>query len=137
MNAEDLDVLMMINMNLAKRFDICQCVSMTSGPELCCPPLTAELLDDADAAELATVFKALGDPIRVRLLSVISASPSGEVCACDLPAIFDRSQPTMSHHLSVLTKVGLLEREQRGKWAWFRLRPAQLEAVARALEPAR
>lgn len=110
--------------------------SSTGGPsQLCCSPLTAELLGEDDAADLSAVFKALGDPIRVRLLSMISASPNGEVCACDLPSVFDRSQPTMSHHLSVLTKVGLLEREQRGKWAWFRVRTSQLEALASALQP--
>lgn len=108
---------------------------MVPTPDLCCSPITADELDDEDASELAAIFKALGDPIRVRLLSMISATPGGEVCACDLPALFDRSQPTMSHHLSILTKVGLLEREQRGKWAWFRVRTSQLQAVARALQP--
>ena len=125
-------------LNVAIRFDICQCVCMIPTPDasdVCCPPLLASVIHDDDAVELATIFKALSDPIRVRVVSLISAAPEGEICACDLPAVFDRSQPTMSHHLSVLTKVGLLEREQRGKWAWFRLRPTQLAALASVLDP--
>jgi len=122
---------------VAKHFDICQYVSMTTSPEtaadMCCAPLLADVISDDDAADIASIFKALSDPIRVRLISFVNAAPNGEVCACDLPAVFDRSQPTMSHHLSILTKAGLLEREQRGKWAWFRVRPTQLAAMAGVL----
>lgn len=100
---------------------------------LCCPPVTAGVLDEAEAAELAAVLKALADPVRLRLVSIIAASPSGEICACDLPALLDRSQPTVSHHLTQLVRAGLLEREQRGKWAWFRIRPSGLAAVRAAL----
>ncbi len=99
----------------------------------CCTPLTEFALDDADATELAAVFKAIADPVRLRLLSVVATSPSGEVCACDLPELFDRSQPTMSHHLGLLVKAGLLEREQRGKWAWFRVVPDRLDNLANVL----
>ena len=102
---------------------------------LCCSPLSDDAIDDATAIELAAVFKALADPVRLRLVSMIAASPTGEVCACDLPALFDRSQPTMSHHLSQLAKAGLVEREQRGKWAWFRIVPEQLTALAGVLTP--
>lgn len=101
--------------------------------DICCAPLTTEFIDADAAVELAAVFKALADPIRVRLVSYIAAAPEGEVCACDLPAVFDRSQPTMSHHLSTLTNVGILEREQRGKWAWFRLRDERLSTMATVL----
>jgi ArsR family transcriptional regulator len=100
---------------------------------LCCPPVTSGRLDEADAAELAEVLKALADPVRLRLVSIIAAAPSGEVCACDLPALLQRSQPTVSHHLSQLLRAGLIEREQRGKWAWFRLRPGRLAEVRAAL----
>jgi ArsR family transcriptional regulator len=100
---------------------------------LCCPPLTSAVLDEEQAAELAGLLKALADPVRIRLVSLIAAAPGGEVCACDLPAHLDRSQSTISHHLSQLVKVGIIEREQRGKWAWFRLRPEQLGAVCTAL----
>jgi ArsR family transcriptional regulator, arsenate/arsenite/antimonite-responsive transcriptional repressor len=83
-------------------------------------------------AELAEVLKALADPVRLRLVSIIGTAETGEVCACDLPALVDRTQPTVSHHLSLLVKAGVLEREQRGKWAWFRLRRERLAALSDA-----
>ena len=73
------------------------------------------------------VLKALADPIRLRLVSVVAAG--GEACACDLPALVGRTQPTVSHHLSQLVKVGILEREQRGKWAWFAVNEARIAHV--------
>lgn len=100
---------------------------------LCCAPVTAGVIDEAAAAELAAVLKALADPVRVRLVSLIAGAPSGEICACDLPALLDRSQPTVSHHLSQLVRAGLIDREQRGKWAWFSLRPDGFAAVRAAL----
>jgi ArsR family transcriptional regulator len=121
---------------IARRFDSCQYVSMTtrtSAPDLCCPPLLDAPLDEARADELARVFKALADPVRLRLVSIIAAG--GEACACDLPAAVDRAQPTVSHHLSVLVHAGILEREQRGKWAWFRLRPEMIDSIRTALRP--
>lgn len=98
---------------------------------LCCPPLLDGALDEAQAADLAGVLKALADPARLRLLSIIAAN--GEMCACDLPALVDRTQPTVSHHLSQLVQAGLLDREQRGKWAWFSLRSERLEELCGAL----
>lgn len=80
---------------------------------------------------MVTTLKALADPVRLRLLHLISAE--GEACACDLPAALDRSQSTISHHLKVLVEAGLLDREQRGKWAWFRVRNEQLQALSSAL----
>ncbi|HEY8523826.1 MAG TPA: metalloregulator ArsR/SmtB family transcription factor [Acidimicrobiales bacterium] len=100
---------------------------------LCCPPMTAGPLGEAEAAELAAVLKALADPVRLRLVSAIASAPAGEVCACDLPALVGRSQPTVSHHLGQLVRAGLLDREQRGKWAWFRIRPDGFAAVRSAL----
>jgi ArsR family transcriptional regulator len=102
-------------------------------PELCCAPLLQFALDEEQATELAEVLKALADPVRLRLVSIIGTAESGEVCACDLPALVERSQPTVSHHLSLLVKAGVLEREQRGKWAWFRLRPERLAELGDAL----
>jgi ArsR family transcriptional regulator len=102
-------------------------------PPLCCSPVTAGVIDEASAVELAAVLKALADPVRVRLVSIIGGAPSGEVCACDLPELLDRSQPTVSHHLTLLVRAGLIDREQRGKWAWFRLRPEGFAAVRAAL----
>jgi ArsR family transcriptional regulator len=100
---------------------------------LCCPPVTAGQLDEQNAVQLAWVLKALADPVRLRLVSLIAGAPTGEICACDLPALLERSQPTVSHHLSQLVRAGLLDREQRGKWAWFRLRTDRLAAVRAAL----
>ena len=80
-------------------------------------------LDEDQSKRLAGLMKALADPVRLRLLSLVATAPSGEVCACDFPAALGKSQPTISHHLSQLVAADILEREQRGKWAWFRLGP--------------
>jgi len=85
-------------------------------------------LSEADAEDVVAMLKALADPVRLRLVNLIAAA--GEGCACDLPAAVDRSQPTVSHHLKVLVEAGLLEREQRGKWAWFTVRHDQLQALS-------
>ena len=101
--------------------------------DLCCGPILTETLDEESAAELAVLLKSLADPVRLRLVSLISSAPGGEMCACDLPALVGRSQPTVSHHLGQLVKAGVLEREQRGKWAWFTVRPNRLAALTDAL----
>ena len=101
----------------------------------CCGSVSGDALTEAQADELASALKALADPIRLRLVSIIATSPTGEVCACDLPESLDRSQPTVSHHLSLLVNAGLLEREQRGKWAWFRLRHERLGELSALLAP--
>ena len=90
-------------------------------------------MDEAAADELASLLKALADPVRVRLVSMVVNAPGGEICACDLPGALDRSQPTVSHHLAQLVKAGILVREQRGKWAWFRLDRARLAQLRSAL----
>jgi ArsR family transcriptional regulator len=101
---------------------------------VCCTPLVDAVLGESDAVELASVLKVLADPIRLQLLSLVAASP-GEVCACDLVDAVSRSQPTVSHHLAALVGAGLLTREKRGRWAWYRLDRARLEAVAGTLCP--
>ncbi len=101
----------------------------------CCGSIGGDALTDAQATELATALKALADPVRVRLVSIVATAPTGEVCACDLPDALDRSQPTVSHHLGLLVTAGVLEREQRGKWAWFRLRRERLAELAQLLTP--
>lgn len=101
----------------------------------CCGSVSGDALTDSQAGELAAALKVLADPIRLRLVSIIATSPAGEVCACDLPEALDRTQPTVSHHLSLLVGAGVLEREQRGKWAWFRLRPERLIELAAVLTP--
>ena len=84
--------------------------------------------DDAEA--LAHVLKAVADPVRLQLLSIIASNPNGEACACDLNEPVGLSQPTVSHHLRVLTQAGILQREQRGTWAWFSLNPERLKAIS-------
>ncbi|MDH3678894.1 MAG: metalloregulator ArsR/SmtB family transcription factor [Acidimicrobiia bacterium] len=101
--------------------------------ESCCPPVTGTVLDEDQARALATRLKALADPVRLRLVSLLACSDTGELCACDLPALLGRKQPTISHHLKLLTEAGLITREQRGKWAWFRLAPGGLDELRLAL----
>ena len=101
--------------------------------EACCQPLLAGALSEEESEELAAAFKVLADPARLRLLSLVAASPTGEACACDLVEPVGRTQPTVSHHLSVLVDAGLLTREKRGKWAWFRPVPERLAVLRDAL----
>ncbi len=117
---------------LHTRIDICQYVFMTSlcGPGCC---VLESPLDDEQATELAEHLKALADPVRLRLLSMIATAPTAELCACDLPEALHRSQPTISHHLAQLVHAGIIEREQRGKWAYFRLAGDGLSAIRAAL----
>jgi ArsR family transcriptional regulator, arsenate/arsenite/antimonite-responsive transcriptional repressor len=100
----------------------------------CCSVL-AEPISENTAAELAVGFHALADPARLRLLSLIAAQPEGEVCACDLVEPVGRSQPTVSHHLKVLYEAGLVDRQKRGSWVWYRVVPDRLDALRGALAP--
>jgi ArsR family transcriptional regulator len=102
----------------------------------CSPSPPACWLDDDTAERLARVFKALGDPTRVGLLSLIAASAGGEACACDLIEPVNLSQPTVSHHMRQLIDAGLVTREQRGKWAYYRVIIGTLRSVAMSLTPA-
>ncbi|MET9240903.1 metalloregulator ArsR/SmtB family transcription factor [Nonomuraea sp. NPDC003709] len=98
----------------------------------CSPRLVREELDVDKASEVARVFKALGDPVRLRILSIVGARQGGEACVCDIADAFDLTQPTISHHLKVLKDVGLLTYERRGSWVYYRLVPeslAQLSAL--------
>jgi ArsR family transcriptional regulator, arsenate/arsenite/antimonite-responsive transcriptional repressor len=101
--------------------------------ERCCEPVLSRALDDGAAADLAAAFKVLADPVRLRLLSLVASAEAGEACACDLVDPLGRSQPTISHHLAVLTEAGLLEREKRGRWAWYRAVPDRLAVLRDAL----
>lgn len=99
---------------------------------LCCSPRTGEPLSAEEATELARVFKAIADPVRLRLLSLIAAHAGGEACVCDLTGAFELTGPTISHHLKVLREAGLIEGERRGTWIYYRVQPdllAQLSAV--------
>lgn len=95
----------------------------------CCAPLSAEALSDEEAAATAELFRALADPARVRIVNLL-ASAGEPVCACNLNEPVGLSQPTVSHHLKKLVEVGLLDREQHGKWAYFSLRPEAIEKLA-------
>jgi ArsR family transcriptional regulator len=95
----------------------------------CCPQVLAAPLDEEAAERLARALRVLADPARLRLLSIIGADPNGEVCACQLTGPLGLSQPTVSHHLKVLTDAGLIGREQRGRWAYFWVLPEPLELL--------
>jgi ArsR family transcriptional regulator len=96
----------------------------------CCSPLLAEPLGTEQAERLAPLLKALADPVRLRLLSLVAAHADGEACVCDLNDAFALSQPTISHHLKVLHEVGLLDRSKRGTWVYYRIRADVLADVA-------
>ena len=98
-----------------------------------CPQLLAGALDPVDAEDLARALRVLADPARLRILSLIQAQPDGEACVCHLTEPLGLTQPTVSHHLRVLLDAGLVEREQRGSWAYFRLRPDQLRSLRELL----
>lgn len=102
---------------------------------VCCPPLTQAPLGEDQAAELAQVLKALADPVRLRLLSLIGAHPGGEACVCDLTAGFDLTGPTISHHLKVLREAGLIRSQRRGTWVYYRVIPAALNVLAGLFSP--
>lgn len=90
---------------------------------------------ESHASELATMFKALGDPVRLRLLSLIASSPGGEACVCEISATFDLSQPTISHHLKLLRSAGLVDCERRGTWVYYWAIPAALQQLSSVLQP--
>ena len=96
----------------------------------CGTPLVREPISEPAADELARVFNALADPVRLRLVSLIGAHAGGEVCVCDLTAAFDLTQPTISHHLRVLREAGLIDSERRGTWVYYRILPAALDRIA-------
>jgi ArsR family transcriptional regulator, arsenate/arsenite/antimonite-responsive transcriptional repressor len=102
-------------------------------PQACSIPLAREPVSAAAAIGLAQVFKALGDPVRLRLVSLIGAHQGGEVCVCELNTAFSLSQPTISHHLKVLREAGIIDSERRGTWVYYRLVPAALERMAALL----
>jgi ArsR family transcriptional regulator len=99
----------------------------------CCNPLTGGVVDVEQAERLAHLFKALSDPTRVRLVSLIAAQPDGEACVCELTLPIGLSQPTVSHHLKQLVDAGLLVREQRGRWSYYRVVDDALRALAESL----
>jgi ArsR family transcriptional regulator len=99
----------------------------------CCSPLTREILPEKQADDLARSLKALADPARLRIVSMVAAHANAEACVCDLTEPLGLSQPTVSHHLKVLTEAGFLTRSQRGTWAYYRLVPGALDSVSSLL----
>jgi ArsR family transcriptional regulator len=114
-----------------KVIDRCQYLSMQTIATIAasCPPLLQEALSQEEAQRLGQALKAIADPARLRLLSLIQAQPGGEACVCHLTEPLGLSQPTVSHHLKVLLQAGLVEREQRGSWAYYRVTPKPLAAL--------
>jgi ArsR family transcriptional regulator len=125
-------------LKLATGIDNCQYRRMSkslplldlAGAAACCPPLSAEPLSQAQAEQVAPLLKALADPVRLRLMSLVASHPGGEACVCDLNDAFDLTQPTISHHLKVLHEAGLLDREKRGVWVYYRARTEALASLA-------
>ena len=108
-------------------------VDVTAGA--CCAPLVCEPLNAAEADELAPLFKAIADPVRLRLLSLIACHEGGEACVCDLTGAFELTAPTISHHLKVLKQAGLIDSERRGTWVYYWINPAVLERLSAILGP--
>jgi ArsR family transcriptional regulator, arsenate/arsenite/antimonite-responsive transcriptional repressor len=103
--------------------------SAQPGQALCCAPLSRGQLSADEAEQVAPLLKALADPVRLRLMSLIASHPGGEACVCDLNEAFDLSQPTISHHLKLLHDAGLLDREKRGVWVYYRARTQALASL--------
>ena len=128
MNVDRLaDTSMSVNMTCMRR--------MIAELDACCAPLTAAPLGADDAEILAGVLRALADPARLRLVSLLAAAPNAECCGCDLTGPLGLAQPTVSHHLKVLHEAGLLTRERRGRWVYYTLRPDRLAELRSILEP--
>lgn len=103
----------------------------------CCTPLLREPISAVQAADLARILKALADPTRLRLVSMVAAHEGGEACVCDLTDPLGLTQPTISHHLKILLDAGIFTRDKRGKWAYYALVPGALDAVSAVLSTAR
>ncbi|MGP4019330.1 ArsR/SmtB family transcription factor [Saccharopolyspora sp. 5N708] len=108
----------------------------TGEAEPCATRVMREPLTAAQAAELARAFKAIGEPVRLRLLSLIASHAGGEACVCDLTGAFELSGPTISHHLKVLREAGIIEGDRRGTWIYYRVRPDTLRLLSESLVPA-
>ncbi len=100
----------------------------------CCASVLAAPLGSEDAGELAEGFHALADPVRLRILSILASSPDGEVCVCDFVVPVGKSQPTVSHHLKILSEAGLVRGDRRSKWVWYSLNRERLSALRAAID---
>lgn len=102
--------------------------------EECCPSVLGAPLDASEATQLAIGFTALADPVRLRVLSMLAAAPQGEVCVCDFVEPLGKSQPTISHHLKILSEAGLVRGDRRGKWVWYSLDRDRLSDLRTAID---
>jgi ArsR family transcriptional regulator len=121
------------DLKLVTRDEAAAAVSIPAADAACCAPLTRETISAADAETFSRRLKALADPVRLRLVSIVAASEGQEACVCDLIEPVGLSQPTVSHHLKILTEAGFLSRSKRGTWAYYRLVPGALDAAAAPL----
>ena len=117
---------------MAAEFDMCQYRGMSN--QLAVLPVSRASLDETECVPLAQKFKALGDPARLRLLSLIASHSGGEACVCDISGTFDLSQPTISHHLKTLRSAGLLDSERRGSWVYYKVVPGALQQLSLILQ---
>ncbi|GAA1628199.1 metalloregulator ArsR/SmtB family transcription factor [Nonomuraea maheshkhaliensis] len=108
---------------------------MTATTTRCCAPIAREPLSETDAADLAVMLKAVADPVRLRLLSMIGSHAGGEACVCDLTDAFDLTAPTISHHLKVLRTAGLIDGERRGTWVYYRIIPEAVNKLGALFAP--
>jgi ArsR family transcriptional regulator len=104
------------------------------GSAQCCPSVLDAPLSAGDAEQMARGFTSLADPVRLRVLSILAASPDGEVCVCDFVEPLGKSQPTISHHLKILTEAGLVQGDRRGKWVWYSLNRERLASLRSAID---
>src|SRR5712691_6837009 len=127
-----------LRLSLPQDIDICQYRRMSNSlvvltpaeSAACCSPLSAQPLTMEQAEQVAPLLKALADPVRLRLLSLVASRQGGEACICDLNEAFELSQPTISHHMKVLHEAGLVDRDKRGVWVYYRIRPQALAGLA-------
>jgi ArsR family transcriptional regulator len=126
---------------VARGFDVCQprCMSKSAASvtllelgqgNACCTPMAQQRVDSPTAAALAPAFKALGDPVRLQLMSMIASAPNGEICVCELTPAFEVSGSTISHHLKTLREAGLVDAERRASWVYYRARPEVMQQLA-------
>jgi ArsR family transcriptional regulator, arsenate/arsenite/antimonite-responsive transcriptional repressor len=124
---------------MSKQAGVFTLTDLNASDAPCCPPIAQRRIPAATAAVLAPAFKALGDPVRLQLMSMIASADGGEACVCDLTPAFELSGPTISHHLKTLREAGLVDAERRGTWVYYRARPGimrQLAALLTVDEPA-
>ena len=143
---------MSVNAHSAREIDSCQCPSHTSQvtttaeaisrpllpvADACCTPLLREPITASQAADLARLLKALADPTRLRLVSMVAAHEGGEACVCELTEPLGLTQPTISHHLKILVDAGIFTRDKRGVWAYYALVPSAMDALSAVLSTTR